>query len=103
MEGLTYKATLIVIAKEYVEVPLFHANTTQEFIDAHRNMIEETLPDVSKVPQDGDRLVIAKIEINGKQVFNQDFEKVSQVSLVKLIQNPLLQGLMNLNLASIGE
>ena len=93
---------LIVVGKEDMSAVFDYGRTTQETADATRNMVENTLPDVAKVPQDGDLTVIATIEINFEDAMNQKYTKVSKESLVNLIQNPLLDGLKSLNLASIG-
>jgi hypothetical protein len=93
---------LIAEGKEGLDNTLNYRGTNQETIDAVRNALEHTLPDVSAVPQDGEITVIARISVNHEQVFIQKFEKVSKVSLVTLIENPCFDALKGLNTASLG-
>ena len=97
------KLSMMVVGKELLTNILDYGYTEQVTIDATCNMVETIIPDVSSVPQDGDLTVIIKAEVDFDEQFNKKFEKVSKASLVKLIQNPLMDGLKQLNLASIGE
>ena len=101
MKNPNLKLALVVIGLEDFDTVINYGRTTQETVDATRNMIEKTLPDVSTVPQDGDLTVIANIWIDFQEVMTQKYENVSKESLVKLIQNPILDCLKELNLASL--
>lgn len=92
---------LIVEGKEGFDTTLNYRGTNQETVDAVRNKLENSLPDVSSVPQDGDISVVAKVSVDHEQVFIQQYSQVSKESLVNLIENPVLDGLKELNAASI--
>lgn len=102
MEGKHLKLEMTVVGKQILVAPIDYGFTDQQTIDAVRNKIEEVLPDPSDLEGKGDSNVICKIFVDFEEVFVQKYEGVDHAGRVA-IQNPVLQGLIDINNASLQQ